>query len=61
MIIASKECYPWLERAMLTIPLGYWAFLDFALAAIPIDIVWKLQMSFKQKFMLSCLLGMGVL
>ena len=41
--------------------LGYWAFLDFALAFIPIDMVWKLQLSLKKKLALSCLLGMGVL
>ncbi len=41
--------------------LGYWAFLDFALAFIPIDMVWKLQMNRQKKFWLSCLLGMGVL
>ena len=40
---------------------GYWAFLDFALAFIPIDMVWKLQMNRQKKFWLSCLLGMGVL
>lgn len=40
---------------------GYWAFLDFALAFIPIDMVWKLQMNWQKKFWLSCLLGMGVL
>lgn len=40
---------------------GYWAFLDFALAAIPIDIVWKLQIDLRKKIMISCLLGMGVL
>ena len=40
---------------------GYWAFLDFALALIPIDIVWKLKLDYKRKFLLSCLLGMGVL
>ena len=41
--------------------LGYWAFLDFALAFIPIDMVWKLQMNRQKRFWLSCLLGMGVL
>lgn len=44
-----------------TFTLGYWAFLDFALAFIPIDMVWKLQLNLKKKFLLSCLLGMGVL
>ena len=40
---------------------GYWAFLDFALAFVPIDMVWKLQINRQKKFWLSCLLGMGVL
>ena len=44
-----------------TITLGYWAFLDFALACIPIDMIWKLQLDLKKKFLLICLLGMGVL
>ncbi|CAF9938565.1 MAG: hypothetical protein HETSPECPRED_001111 [Heterodermia speciosa] len=39
---------------------SYWAFLDFALACIPIDMIWKLQLSLKKKFLLICLLGMGV-
>ncbi|KAG6997768.1 hypothetical protein G7Y79_00038g075270 [Physcia stellaris] len=39
---------------------SYWAFLDFALAFIPIDMVWKLQLDLKKKFLLSGLLGMGV-
>ncbi|CAO1605853.1 hypothetical protein XANCAGTX0491_009358 [Xanthoria calcicola] len=28
---------------------SYWAFLDFALATIPVDIIWKLQLSRKKK------------
>lgn len=40
---------------------GYWAFLDFALAFVPVDIVWKLQMKKSKKFLLSLLLSMGVL
>lgn len=40
---------------------GYWAFLDFALAFIPVDIVWKLQLSRQKKMLLTLLLGMGVL
>ncbi len=45
----------------LIIASGYWAFLDFALAFIPVDIVWKLQMKLSKKFLLSLLLSMGVL
>ena len=40
---------------------GYWAFLDFALALIPVDVVWKLQLSTQKKLLLTLLLGMGVL
>ncbi len=46
---------------VLTVVSGYWAFLDFALAFIPVDIVWKLQMKRSKKFLLSLLLSMGVL
>ena len=37
------------------------AFLDFALALIPITIIWKLQMIFKHKLALCILLSLGVL
>lgn len=39
---------------------GYFAFLDFALAIIPIDIVWKLKIATKKKLLLCALLGMGI-
>lgn len=39
---------------------SYWAFLDFALAFIPVDMVWKLQLATKKKIMLSILLSMGI-
>ncbi|KAL8880743.1 MAG: hypothetical protein Q9192_007953, partial [Flavoplaca navasiana] len=39
---------------------GYWAFLDFALAIIPVDIIWKLQLSTKKKVGLSILLSAGI-
>ncbi|KAL6717296.1 hypothetical protein ACLMJK_005211 [Lecanora helva] len=39
---------------------GYWTFLDFALAVIPVDIVWKLQLNKSKKFLLSLLLSMGI-
>ncbi|KAL9581759.1 MAG: hypothetical protein Q9212_003697 [Teloschistes hypoglaucus] len=39
---------------------GYFAFLDFALAILPVDIVWKLQMARKKKLLLCALLGMGI-
>lgn len=46
---------------VLTVLSGYWAFLDFALAFIPVDIVWKLQLKKSKKLLLSLLLSMGVL
>ncbi|KAL8910428.1 MAG: hypothetical protein Q9171_004266 [Xanthocarpia ochracea] len=39
---------------------GYWAFLDFALVIIPVDIIWKLQLSTKKKVGLSLLLSAGI-
>ncbi|KAL8970838.1 MAG: hypothetical protein Q9183_001337 [Haloplaca sp. 2 TL-2023] len=39
---------------------GYFAFLDFALAFLPVPIIWKLQMAMKKKLLLCALLGMGV-
>ncbi|KAI4096190.1 MAG: hypothetical protein LQ339_007037 [Xanthoria mediterranea] len=39
---------------------SYWAFLDFALAIIPVDIIWKLQLSRKKKVGLSLLLSAGI-
>ncbi|KAL8958950.1 MAG: hypothetical protein Q9183_005732 [Haloplaca sp. 2 TL-2023] len=39
---------------------GYWAFLDFALVIIPVDIIWKLQLSTKKKIGLSLLLSAGI-
>ncbi|KAL8772198.1 MAG: hypothetical protein Q9194_004682 [Teloschistes cf. exilis] len=39
---------------------GYFAFLDFFLAILPVDIVWKLQMARKKKLLLCALLGMGI-
>ncbi|KAL8827510.1 MAG: hypothetical protein Q9191_003139 [Dirinaria sp. TL-2023a] len=39
---------------------SYWAFLDFALALIPVDMIWKLQLTLRRKLLVSCLLGMGV-
>ncbi|KAL8711874.1 MAG: hypothetical protein Q9220_003818 [cf. Caloplaca sp. 1 TL-2023] len=39
---------------------GYFAFLDFALAILPVDIIWKLQIATKKKLLLCALLGMGI-
>ena len=47
--------------ALLNRSAGYWAFLDFALAIIPVDIIWKLQLSRKKKVGLSLLLSAGIL
>ncbi|KAL8966707.1 MAG: hypothetical protein Q9197_005835 [Variospora fuerteventurae] len=40
---------------------GYFTFLDFALAILPIDMVWRLKIATKKKLLLCVLLGMGVL
>ncbi|KAI4127518.1 MAG: hypothetical protein LQ338_003176 [Usnochroma carphineum] len=39
---------------------GYFAFLDFALAILPIDIIWRLKIATKKKLLLCVLLGMGI-
>jgi len=65
LVIASKLDYLPTSRLFSSLSLilvsGYWAFLDFALAFIPVDMVWKLQLSLQKKLLLSLLLGMGVL
>ena len=64
LVIASKPDWNFdvgSQVPQLTSPSGYWAFLDFALALIPVDMVWKLQLTIQKKLLLSCLLGMGVL
>ena len=62
LVIASR-LIAFRKRTMMLIGTspGYWAFLDFALALIPVDIVWKLQLSTRKKVLLTLLLGMGVL
>ena len=62
LVIAGKlGSIPPLEIRRLIPQSGYWAFLDFALAFIPVDMIWKLQLTLKKKLLVSCLLGMGVL
>ncbi|KAL8959444.1 MAG: hypothetical protein Q9193_003697, partial [Seirophora villosa] len=39
---------------------GYFTFLDFALAVMPIPMIWKLKMATKKKLLLCVLLGMGI-
>lgn len=40
---------------------GYLAFLDIALALLPITIMWNLQLSLKKKVGICALMGLGVL
>ena len=40
---------------------AYGAYLDFALAFMPITIVWEMNVSLRKKLGLCCLLGLGVL
>ncbi|KAL9024443.1 MAG: hypothetical protein Q9196_006516 [Gyalolechia fulgens] len=39
---------------------GYFAFLDFALAILSIELVWKLQLATRKRLLLCALLGMGI-
>ncbi|KAL8638985.1 MAG: hypothetical protein Q9228_003912 [Teloschistes exilis] len=63
VIFLFAQCQP--ARALWTPSMikngtGYFAFLDFFLAILPVDIVWKLQMARKKKLLLCALLGMGI-
>lgn len=40
---------------------GWLAFIDLALALLPITIMWNLQISLKKKFGICGLMGLGVL
>ena len=40
---------------------GYLAFLDIALALLPVTIMWNLQLSLKKKVGLCAIMGLGVL
>ena len=40
---------------------GYLAFLNLALALLPITIIWNLQLSLKKKVGLCAVMGLGVL
>ena len=46
---------------LIQIRTGYFAFLDFLLALIPITLIWPLQMSVPKKLLISTLLGFGIL
>ena len=45
---------------MLTIMVGWLAFIDLALALLPITIIWRLQLDWHKKVGLSILMGLGV-
>ena len=40
---------------------GWLAFIDLALALLPITIMWNLQLSLKKKVGISAVMGLGVL
>ena len=46
--------------SLITCVTGYSAFLDIALAAIPVSVIWSLQMSFSKKVQLSLILSVGI-
>ena len=45
---------------MLTIMLGWLAFIDLALALLPITVIWNLRLDWHKKLGLSILMGLGV-
>ena len=45
---------------MLTIMVGWLAFIDLALALLPITIIWDLQLDWHKKLGLSIMMGLGV-
>ena len=45
----------------LNIVEGYFAFMDIALAAIPVSVIWKLQMPRDKRISLSLILSVGIL
>ena len=49
-----------LYRRALTLILGWLAFMDLALALLPISIIWNLRLDWHKKLGLSVLMGMGV-
>lgn len=49
------------SRKALTANSAYGTFLDFALALLPITIIWKLNMSVPKKLAICTILGLGIL
>jgi hypothetical protein len=47
-------------RLQLTVQTGYMAFLDLVLAAIPVQMIWNLQMVKSKKIAICCLLSTGI-
>ena len=45
---------------MLTNRVGWFAFIDLALALLPITIIWNLRLDWQKKMGLSTLMGLGV-
>ena len=60
----SETCYRVITLLLLLFELnlaGYLAFLDIALALLPVTIMWNLQLSLKKKVGLCAIMGLGVL
>ena len=51
----------WSLWSNLTRVAGWLAFIDLALALLPITIMWNLQLSLEKKFGISAIMGLGVL
>jgi hypothetical protein len=48
------------HNQVLTITTGWLAFIDITFALMPITIIYNLQLNWRKKVGLSCLMGMGV-
>ena len=51
----------WYLWSNLTRVAGWLAFIDLALALLPITIMWNLQLSLEKKIGISAVMGLGVL
>ena len=51
----------WSLWSIITRVAGWLAFIDLALALLPITIMWNLQLSLKSKSGISAIMGLGVL
>ncbi|KAG8531973.1 uncharacterized protein KY384_003609 [Bacidia gigantensis] len=59
--MGKARCWPPARQADFSVFAGSWlAFMDLAMAIIPITIIWKLQISLQRKVAICCLMGCGV-